>query len=654
MVCLQFQVNDGAPQIIHAKDPARFDVLEWAFSKSLGSGHNVAFDLAVLCAHEPDLIGPVFDWLERDGVVCTAVRQKLSDIATGCFEGNPERGTTWGYSLAECSQRLSGIELDKSDPWRLKYGTLYHTPVSRWPAAALAYALGDAKAQHALHTAQDAKIPAALLVDQFRQTRAAFWLRLMECRGIRTDAEQIDRYHASVLADLDRDKAVALAQGLIRPNGVKDTKAAMERMVRAMAKQGEEPTLTKAGEKRRKELAKAENRPVQPFEIWKRDHACISVDEDSCAASADVVLEAYQRVGSAQTTISRVERLRHGIHLPLQASFQSIVETGRTSCRMGDVKDTSKSPTAWGTQLQNMPRKEGLRECFIPRPGFIFCSVDYDGMELRTWAQVCLWAIGRSRMAEVLNNGKDPHTELGARLAKVLKEEAYAILRGERGPELKKIFKDKWRQTGKIGNFGFPGGMGPKTMRVQARKGYGVSMTLVEATNLRDAWREEWDEAPDYFAWVNSQLEDKHARADLLTDDGRKIKRGYFKTFLSGRLRGPIAYTQASNNGFQGLASDAAKAAGFVLAKECYADTSSALYGSRPVVFNHDEFILEVPDHPERAHLAAMRQRDVMVSVAQGWVPDVKISAEPALMRRWSKNASPKYRGDLLIPWEDK
>lgn len=270
----------------------------------------------------------------------------------------------------------------------------------------------------------------------------------------------------------------------------------------------------------------------------------------------------------------------------------------------------------------------------------LFCSVDYDGQELKSWAQVCLWVCGFSRMAQVLNDGGDPHTELGASLAGITKAEAY-ILRAANDA----AFSDGPRQSGKIGNFGFQGGMGAATLRTQARKEYRVHMTLPEAETLRVKWKLEWPEQAPYFDWVNSQLRGPR--------DNRK---GTATHFISKRVRGGIPYTVFANTMFQGLTADAAKAAGFEIARECYAVPTSPLYGCRIVSFIHDEFILEVHEHPELAHLAAYRLRDIMVEVAQRYHPDVRITASPALMRRMSKRAKTYHhpRTGLLTPWEDK
>jgi DNA polymerase I-like protein with 3'-5' exonuclease and polymerase domains len=268
----------------------------------------------------------------------------------------------------------------------------------------------------------------------------------------------------------------------------------------------------------------------------------------------------------------------------------------------------------------------------------LFCSVDYDSFELKAWAQVCLWSVGQSHLASVLNAGRCPHTELGASLAHIPKAEGYRLV-----DDKTSNFKGTFRQTAKIGNFGYPGGMGPKTLRVQARKEYKVKLELDECYKLRDAWRNEWPESLLYFDWVNKQLKGEKDR-----------QRATIMHYISRRVRANIPYTVACNSPFQGLAADAAKEAGFRVAREMYAVPKSPLFGSRTVIFSHDEIVAEVPDDIERAHHASYRLAQVMIDTAQEFMPAVKITAKPALMRRLSKLATTKHNAQgLLIPYED-
>jgi DNA polymerase-1 len=107
--------------------------------------------------------------------------------------------------------------------------------------------------------------------------------------------------------------------------------------------------------------------------------------------------------------------------------------------------------TSWSDpNLQNPPRAGGVRECFVPRPGFVFVAVDYDTLELRALAQVCLDLFGWSKMADRLNAGEDLHAALGARFLGI-DYDAFMKLR-EAGDEDAK----KARQNAKGFNFGRP------------------------------------------------------------------------------------------------------------------------------------------------------------------------------------------------------
>jgi DNA polymerase family A len=48
---------------------------------------------------------------------------------------------------------------------------------------------------------------------------------------------------------------------------------------------------------------------------------------------------------------------------------------GRTSC--------------YGPNIQQIPRRAGFREAFVPSPGHVFLSIDYSFIELCTLAAVC-------------------------------------------------------------------------------------------------------------------------------------------------------------------------------------------------------------------------------------------------------------------------
>lgn len=95
-------------------------------------------------------------------------------------------------------------------------------------------------------------------------------------------------------------------------------------------------------------------------------------------------------------------------------------------------------------------------------------------------------------------------------------------------------------------------------------------------------------------------------------------------------------YTQAANTLFQGLTADGCKLVLWRLAFECYLDTESPLFGSRPIAFVHDEFLVESPE--DRASEAADRLALVMREEMER-VISVPVRTTPCVSRRWAKKA---------------
>jgi len=633
IACLQWRTLDGFG-IIHGQLQRRAAVLELrdyltGDDEWIITGHAIAFDMVAICANYPELFPDVFAAYESGRIVCTMLREQLLDIAEGTRKAQ--------YNLQMVCMRYPGVPVpNKDDPWRLRYGELLATPLSEWPPEALHYANNDTDTQLQLHFAQErraAQFPAPnVLGDQCRQAAADFWLKLVSAWGVHTDPAAVERYHQQELDRLNHVKMELEFAGLVRPNGSRDTKRAQALMREVWAEGIASGELTGAV-------------PTTPA-------GGVSLSEDDINAALAAVpgaqaelLAHYQVYGAAKQVLARIERLQFGDRFPIQPRYNCIQSTGRTSCSQGDPPKGAETIAAYGFQLQNPPRAPGARECFIPRPGWWFALVDYTGMELRTWAFACLKLVGFSRLAEVLNAGRDPHTELACSLAGIPYDEGMTRLHGERGPEAKAHFKGKLRQVSKIGNFGFPGGMGAARFVVQARAEYGVTITEDASRELKQAWLTTWPEAAEYFRFINEQL----GGADSYT----------VQHLLSGRYRGGASYCKAANSYFQGLAADIAKNAGFIIARECYTDRASPLFGCRVWNFAHDEFMSEVPANPFRATAAARRIQSIMEETAKVWMPELTpaIQAVPTLALRWSKAADEKvaesgpYAG-CLIPWE--
>lgn len=584
-------------------------------------GHNTAFDWAVIAAQEIRVLPKIFQAYEENRITDTMVRQKLIDLAHGELRGwfrggdKPER---IGYGLGDgpkekpsigLARRLFGVTLDK-DTYRLRYGELRHVPLEQWPEGAKQYAVDDATILKPIFELQERE--EALLADQFRQVRAAFWLKLMSIWGITTNPEAVQKFTEMTKAEYARLAKDLVAAGLLRPDrpflsgprkgqikvGARDTKAAMIRLEQVYAAQGRTVPLTATGLRAGEEREEGEG---------------VSLDESVCAESGDPILEAYAEFSSLKKTLSEnIPVLWSGTTQPIHCFYDELKETGRTG---------TSNP-----QIQNLPRKVGIRECYWPRKGFVFADADYSTMELCCWAQVCTSVLGHSKLAEVLNAGADPHLAMAATLNGISFEEAQTRLKAG-NKEIKAA-----RQFAKIPNFGLPGGLGVETFVAYAANN-GVKVTLARASEVKELWHQTWPEARPYFSWINTLVDKEFPVIEQL---------------FAGRYRGGVGFTDSANGFFQGLAADAAKTAGWLITKACYIDRTSVLFGSRPVAFIHDEWIVESPI--EIGHECAIELARLMVEGARPWLPNVTPRAEPALMKYWSKGAESLYVDGRLVP----
>jgi DNA polymerase I-like protein with 3'-5' exonuclease and polymerase domains len=569
-------------------------------------GHNGYFDAGVLVRYQPELLPYFFDGYRNGRIRDTQTRQQIIDIRHGRLN-QPRFDGTQGYSLAELELHHLGIdrsaEKEAADSWRLRYSELDDSDLNEWPEDAKKYALDDSKGTLAVYQQQKRYIPAGLshLPGELEITRSAWALHLMSCHGICTDPEAVARLKKRCLDARKDDAALLESAGLIRPNGTKDMTEIRNVVQGAYA--GRKVPRTAKG--------------------------AVATDRDTLERSGDTRLEALARLSVLDKLLTAfIPALERGARAPLMPSY-GIAETGRTTCSAGRGE--------LGINIQQLPRgnpkdkndpRNFVRECFVPRPGFVFVSVDYDTAELRALAHVCRELFGFSKLGDDLDAGRDPHLAFAAQFIGITYEEAERRYKAG-DPELKDA-----RQFGKIFNFGNPGGLGTKTLVEFARTTYDTIITEAQATKLGKVWLKTYPEMPRFFKHVDGL-------SDCITIPGY------------GLVRGDVTYTAACNSHFQGLVAAGARDAVFDVAEECYVDKGTALYGSRPVAFIHDELILEVPAEREKAHRAAYRLAEVMCAAMSRRITRVKVTASPVLMTRWYKNAAAKFDADgFLIPWQ--
>lgn len=677
MVCLTFCTEEGEVGLLARDEALPFMHALLDVDDIVFVAHHARFDMAVLAAADASLLPKIFRAYDEGRVRCTMVREKMLALARGELADEGETGAKRNlkFSLAACVQRRFGIDLSEAKvakggpkPWRLRFSELDGLPVEEWPQEARDYALDDAKWNLALFDAQTAELNGEGMAgdavpDEIPQTRAAFWLYLCSVRGIRTDPQRVNHLDASLKVEYARINALVRAADVLRPKmqkgemvWTKNMTALRERVVRAYGGEDYAPKTAKGAistarddltkpadkqvlawvEKMEQQIAAAREAAGQP--ALTSEEVATLAKELSYAAADEFRLDGEQiynwlvlhavgeRSGVEKLLKTYVPVLFQGTQYPVTPTFNELVASGRTS---------SVNPN-----LQNPPRKGGIRECFVPRPGYYFAFCDYSFVELCTLSQSCLEMFGWSEMADAINAGLDPHLDMAASMLGITYEEA--IARKKQGdPQI-----GEYRQLSKALNFGFPGGLGAGKFVEYARDGYGVQLTEQEARRRKEDWYKKWPEMRLYHQhFGNMTLGD---RKFALVQPG------------SGRVRGEVGFCDGANSIFQGRAADGAKRAGWYIAKECYlrdpyrdGSGPTPLFGARPVLFVHDEFILEVPI--ATAHEATLRLSAVMIAGMREAVPDVKIGTEYALATRWYKGASAAYDANgRLVPWEPK
>jgi hypothetical protein len=285
--------------------------------------------------------------------------------------------------------------------------------------------------------------------------------------------------------------------------------------------------------------------------------------------------------------------------------YSIMVRSGRTSCS--------------DPNIQQIPRDSTFRQAFVASPGHFLLAVDYSFIELCTLAAHTLHRYGRSAMAEVIKRGIDPHSYTGAMMIGVSLEEFLGWKENQAvvgGKKLEDRYDD-CRKAAKPINFGVPGGLGVARLRDYARSNYKVVLTEEETRKRRETLiRQVYPEldlylSEDHVAILARALqapapEVRNELGEVALSSVRKILEGdprrvdgrpYSPPFVSqvwaslaglnrnpelsadllarrpsaalarrvchagvatltGRIRGRVGYSQARNTPFQGLAAD--------------------------------------------------------------------------------------------------
>lgn len=660
IVCVSFANEKGQTSLRASCDPYIVKIL-----RSLLTGddllvfHSAAFDLSAMVRTWPELEPLIWAKLEKQEITDTIIREKLLNLSTiGAIDsiempnGAVER---IHYHLSDLEKKYLGIDRtdqkEGPDVWRLRYSELDGMASKDYPEVAYKYAIEDATGTMKVYRAQEVRKleeQCAQTTTEGFQTATDFALKLITLRGFRIDRERRDKLAAELAEELAPENMLPLVDaGILRagtpelpykngakhPDGTPKMKAAKPPSINKKVLQAVIEDLCKA----------------QGLEVAK-------TEKGQTSASAGTIQELVQHSFLLKVYQHRQELQRlAGTELPrldadfVHPNFSVLKETGRTSS-FGNARGGMEPYPSTNCQ-QIDPRARGV---FIPRKGYVFASVDYSGLELCSLAQRTQDLFGRSMHFDKIEKGYDLHAFLGAQIAYSMdsvfqeycnsfgatsSDRIYnAFLGLKEGDDIERTFFKHYRKLAKPTGLGYPGGLGSSTFITFAKAVYGVEVTQEEADKLKELWFATYPEMRQYFNYISERCEDP-MRPET-----------YRYTTPGGMLRRGCSYCAACNGNFlQSPSAEGFKLAIFNVVRAC---REGELKDSYVVAEIHDELIVEIPEALADKHAKIVSR--IMVESMNEVLPDVKIEAEPALMRRWDKRAEPVFgKGGELIPWEE-
>jgi len=590
----------------------------WAF-------HNAPFDINVLGDPRVD-IPWMMDLLKSGRVVDTMIRFKLHELKRGKFNGTAK--------LDYAAKTLLNLIVEKREDIRFTFKQYEPDGVTQWRPTwdHIRYAAMDAAVTCKLHDFMPEPLPT-----EGSSLYGDIALYDIASTGMMVDEE----VRVKLLGEHEAEAQVLLRKldhAHWKP-GDGSSKELQKRLAFFERIYGVElpRTAGKAAKKAHtdKNGKWQEARPAVPGQIQTTDEA-VETFPDVCPFIVNYkkykkltkVISTYLKDNPRDEEGNVIEYTRIGTDGRVHPFFNGMVKTGRTSCS--------------GPNIQNIPRKGGIRTIYKAKPGHVFFACDYSQAELAALAQHCYTSYGRSRMKEIINEGMDLHMWLGEKIYiwEGHSQEEWDALPKSDDEDPNFHGKKFYRQLSKALNFGKPGGLAAKTFLAYA-KGYGVELTFEEAEALLEFWVSAF---PEMEYHLSPPTDGQGSAKNKHTDEWETFG-AYRGETITGRVRSKAGYCAACNYPFQGLVADGAKWAMWYLWLE----------GFRMVNFIHDEVIFELKED-EFLQEKILRIKQLMLYGMRLVLPDMPgLNADGALMRSWRKEAEELMHpvtGDTLI-WED-
>lgn len=637
-ICIAW--GNGTEQKVSKAVEEKFSALaEYAINRDVVLVfHNSSFDLNVLVHHYPKFKETILKLCKKKLISDTMIIELLLDLSTS--------GTTIQKPLSSLAKKYLEKDISDSkqaDGIRYRYGEYKDIPIQDWPEEAINYAKQDVLVTWQVRVAQSKAIRpegVSSANTEALQIMAAFALGRITDYGIMIDQDRVQELKKKFNDIIDEPRQVLLANGFLEKEYKTHKSYTMNRCEKCNSVQPrEEPKCMDCGLK------------THLKKMWKVEREFVGYKKN-CKKLRDYLQQIYPSMASYTTSgqvelgVEKLELYPPDViisnyislieyekmltsYIPsleeasptLHPDFSVLKETGRTS--------STQSSNYPSINIQQIPKDFGIRECFIPRPGHYFLSIDYSGLELVSASQsmINIFGKGNSEMARYLNAGDSPqdlHALLGAKIYSLQQKRTVPV---EEFRELKKTDPEtysKFRTMAKPLNLGYPGGIGPKTMVATCRKDWGFELSIQEATLFRETFFELYPEFVRFFkSWIPAQ---KQKEKRYVKSTG--IYEETYAYSTNTRYRAGCSFTSIGNGkSMQSLAADGAKLAII----NCYDKINLPA-----VAFIHDELIFEIPKTYTEALIEETAQ--VMISSMQKVTPDIRVTAEASVMERWTKS----------------
>lgn len=694
LVCMSYCYGDASERetgLLSIKEDIKKVIEEWLRDDDTTLvAHNSMFDFGVMKHAFPHLDELIYQKYKKGLVFDTQIFQTLLNIEKGSQfklvqslsdlcqiylgvepEGKVQLKDSYeehAKKVEEIKQELLSGEFDREMDWRLFYGALDGLDISRWPERARTYALEDAEHTFDVFKAQQTEYHSFDEAELTFQTYTAWCLKMMTDWGIKVDPVATDKLDSEITPACEMLMSDLLDDGIYTLEATNNISEINRKIEQDLESNGYQVPRTKSGSVSRSaatfemvedndvltwwELwSDKENRHLLTGEKGLEQAGLININLKKNTSKIKNIVEDWfkcrgdeiPKTDSGGTKIDKnvlkkidnpsIQKLYKLSELDkIRTSFLPVLKnnSGTTIHPRWKVLVASGRTACSSPNLQNQPRRPGIRECFVPRDGNVFIACDYTAAEMASLSQVCYDLFGFSRIGEAINEGKDLHIVAGSAIAGVDYEYFKSALAASEN--IKGIKAKVYRQLAKIMNFGVPGGMQAAALYIQVKRALpGFEITEAEVDNIRDKHLATFPEI-DLLVRYIKQIKYKYGQ----NVDGFEIMQ-----HKSTRKRGGLRVTSAQNTLFQGLTADGAKRALNAVTDACYFDSESVLYGYRPVAFVHDEIIIEGPE--ETCHEASVELEKVMIAQMKTLITDIKVEATSDVMPRWFKEVDQKF-----------